>query len=508
MIYLGFKVRISTTGLTLRDMASLFFTPPEPQGPVCSGLDLSSSLAPSPAGPGPKLRDSCYACAASKVKCPKEKPSCLRCQNRGLNCEYIVTRRVGRRHDSRASVGGRETAPSNTTGQATARPSAATSSGVHITDMSPMAPAAAWFSPATAAGCDSIPAFVGAEHSPRSGFGCTCTTGLLSNFPASVESAITSNTPSGKDSSMGDCFFSNMSRFPGPTKPQDGLARSNSLSGQSEDTQSLFDVSSSFHGAASRQRSIPSSFASPTAMNPPSAGLLRGSIVSTSSHLEESACGCFMQALNIMRQLSIPPVNKCQRTPGYPKPPVLPSIRTTITKNETITKAIGEMLLCPCSQDTYLITFFLLALFKILSWYGAAARRKLPLNSDGDEEVNHERRHSRRLSHSHHSSSEASRLGYQDSVDGYATEDQELSRMVAQLVLGELHRVQRLISQITTRLDEIKGKTGLTTAGGNHEGEFLTGSPLSASILCQLGVDLKERLRTLSLEIVDLLMQE
>ncbi|KAJ5618466.1 Aflatoxin biosynthesis regulatory protein [Penicillium herquei] len=53
-----------------------------------------------PLVPGrPKLRDSCNACAVSKVKCSREKPTCSRCMRRGSNCEYLVTRRAGRRTD-------------------------------------------------------------------------------------------------------------------------------------------------------------------------------------------------------------------------------------------------------------------------------------------------------------------------------------------------------------------------------------------------------------------------
>ncbi|OJJ77421.1 hypothetical protein ASPBRDRAFT_25088 [Aspergillus brasiliensis CBS 101740] len=47
----------------------------------------------------PKLRDSCNACSASKFKYNRDKPICARCAKRGLACEYLVTRRAGRKHD-------------------------------------------------------------------------------------------------------------------------------------------------------------------------------------------------------------------------------------------------------------------------------------------------------------------------------------------------------------------------------------------------------------------------
>nr|A0A5B8YUX3.1 RecName: Full=Transcriptional regulator GME11370; AltName: Full=Dibenzodioxocinones biosynthesis cluster protein GME11370 [Pestalotiopsis microspora]QED41501.1 C6 transcription factor [Pestalotiopsis microspora] len=58
--------------------------------------------SPSPPRAEPKLRDSCHACAASKLKCSKEKPSCARCLKRNKPCQYLVTRRAGRHHGSRS----------------------------------------------------------------------------------------------------------------------------------------------------------------------------------------------------------------------------------------------------------------------------------------------------------------------------------------------------------------------------------------------------------------------
>ena len=44
----------------------------------------------------PKLRASCDACAASKVKCSKEHPICARCNANGLQCIYGVSRKHGK----------------------------------------------------------------------------------------------------------------------------------------------------------------------------------------------------------------------------------------------------------------------------------------------------------------------------------------------------------------------------------------------------------------------------
>ncbi|KAK6858848.1 hypothetical protein PG995_004701 [Apiospora arundinis] len=47
-----------------------------------------------------RLRDSCQACAASKVKCSKDKPTCSRCESRYMPCQYFAIKRPGRRRDN------------------------------------------------------------------------------------------------------------------------------------------------------------------------------------------------------------------------------------------------------------------------------------------------------------------------------------------------------------------------------------------------------------------------
>ncbi|KAK6068444.1 major facilitator superfamily transporter [Seiridium cupressi] len=57
---------------------------------------------PLPLKAEPKLRDSCHACAESKLKCSKEKPACARCIKRNKTCRYLVTRRAGRSQSKHA----------------------------------------------------------------------------------------------------------------------------------------------------------------------------------------------------------------------------------------------------------------------------------------------------------------------------------------------------------------------------------------------------------------------
>ncbi|KAL6238455.1 hypothetical protein BDW75DRAFT_20797 [Aspergillus navahoensis] len=49
--------------------------------------------------PCTRLRDSCVACAVSKLKCSKQRPACSRCEARGIDCQYFFARRPGRRRE-------------------------------------------------------------------------------------------------------------------------------------------------------------------------------------------------------------------------------------------------------------------------------------------------------------------------------------------------------------------------------------------------------------------------
>ncbi|KAL6694323.1 hypothetical protein J3F84DRAFT_400850 [Trichoderma pleuroticola] len=73
-------------------------------------------MLPRPGSETTKLRTSCQTCALVKVKCTKEKPTCSRCKNRGIACQYFVVKRPGRR---RQVVGGTSTATNSTSLTAT-----------------------------------------------------------------------------------------------------------------------------------------------------------------------------------------------------------------------------------------------------------------------------------------------------------------------------------------------------------------------------------------------------
>jgi hypothetical protein len=84
--------------------------------------------------------------------------------------------------------------------------------------------------------------------------------------------------------------------------------------------------------------------------------------------------------------------------------------------------------------------------------------------------------------------------------------------MAAQLVLGELHSVQRLVNALAKRLEEARSRMGSDPGQQSQSGSGLTsGVPgaqvqaFSATTLVQLEGDLRTRLRVLCKETVDVL---
>lgn len=226
------------------------------------------------------------------------------------------------------------------------------------------------------------------------------------------------------------------------------------------------------------------------------------------SHPTDSPCFCLFRALGLMKQLFPSPstASTTSATPGLDQSTTLPTIQAVIAKNERTIEAVSTMLQCSCSQDGYLLAIMSLIIFKVLDWYAAAAP-KTPPAGDGNHRVRTPRTSfSRCLSHS-----EQVILG-PAVVGSYRLDGEDLARMAAQLVLSELHRVQRLVNQLSTKLKVQAAKndgmanTPISSVSENADSE--TTLSLSAVMLDQLEVDLRKRLRTLSLEIVEGLRRE
>ncbi|KAK4168176.1 aflatoxin regulatory protein-domain-containing protein [Cladorrhinum sp. PSN259] len=393
---------------------------------------------------GPKLRDSCHACASSKVKCHKEKPTCSRCAKRGITCEYFVTRRGGRHgtnHERRATI---------STGTSTAPPMSSwfdSNSMLSTTDfaVTPMVQVPSHHPSPT--------------HTPRTNSSASINTAnFIVDDVCPVDPALSSDI---------DSFF----------------ASPISLS----DTD-LFNQSDLFSGIDSASTSLDTFFLMDESLSapittPPSP-MYNGSSSSSSLDHHQDGC-CLVKALGLMKELFPNSSTACSSVSSSPKQQDSMSLggdshpmamQTVINQNRRTVEAVGSILSCSCSRDGYLLSVLALIVFKVLRWYAAAAGKTLPAATLAETVLQTPTR-----------------------VGSYSLEGEHSAHMAAKLVLSELHRVQRLVSMLSERL-RTSHSADLDTGG--------MASPFSAAVLDQLGVDLKKQLKGLSRDIVEGLRKE
>lgn len=204
-----------------------------------------------------------------------------------------------------------------------------------------------------------------------------------------------------------------------------------------------------------------------------------------------SGC-CLLQAIALLRQLFTNLSAGCSRSTSPSSTEdsknfvsTHSNLESIISKNKQTIETVTTILNCPCSQDAYLLAIMTLIVFKVINWYSTIAR---------DSHANREppgRRHS--ISGSMHE-----------------VEEEDDGRVAGQLILSELHCVQRLVSQLSRRLkaDSVRSSMGqlLPDEIGSVPGADSDGwVPFSAAMLDQLEADLRKGLRTLFSEIVSML---
>ena len=268
------------------------------------------------------------------------------------------------------------------------------------------------------------------------------------------------------------------------------------VAGISNGPASLFDAFTIFEEAVS------DGFTFSTPQSLPEGSTMTSSEISSFQGLfaVDHNCFCLARALRLMKQLFPNPSTPCTSLTGQglDKTISAPTIQSVIAKNEHALGSINEMLQCSCSQDGYLLTILSLIVFKVLGWY-AAAVRKTPCSDDDHSVESSHRSHSRSPSHSEQVVQDPVAVG------SYCIEGKDPERMAMQLVLSKLHRVQRLLNQLSTKLRVQAARGGEGTdipnsmSSGFKGGE--TSLRLSAVMVDQFELELRKRLKDLSSEI-------
>ncbi|KAL4913098.1 aflatoxin regulatory protein-domain-containing protein [Aspergillus aurantiobrunneus] len=428
------------------------------------------------------LRDSCIHCANSKVKCNKEKPVCSRCVRRRLVCEYKVSRRTGRTSRAVNPVSGVATA-TRTTETSTTPPTLhlpgpcinATSSILSTTLITSCPQQTSLLTPIT-----TLPV---SQSSPEH---CMPQTpdlwrSLLSSSPFNADvGRLSSFIPIGTD--VGDMFST------ATESPQFDSCDIDSLPAQS-----LGDSVSAIEHPP---------FPTPA----PSDTNVAGPGGTTSSHL---TC-CLTTILDIFKGLFPNAPATCQRPSGQQHPDKARMIETVVSENKQIIDIINSVLGCPCSHDGYVISLVSLSVLKIMDCHIAAARDRIPVADDnmgwGRDVPACTGRGSPSTFH---------QVVRSPAVVGrFCIYGRNQNHMPAQLVVTELHRVQRLANVLSSRLESIRLSTCLSSPSAlgskistdtidNSFSAAIRPSPLSGSTFLQLEKDLRQRLRAISSETME-----
>lgn len=433
--------------------------------------------------PGPKLRDSCHVCAASKVKCDKEKPTCARCIKRGVTCEYFATKRAGRKHDNRAN----ENRPSDTTNATQTLPGSASSTSPE-------------------AGVLTSPSLIQPSRGQLMSSYSDIAPDLLSPVDTAWSSMLTND--------FNDFSASPLALSVQETFESESIAQPYTNSGGVVNNSLLdFDVNGDFNFMTEDAFSFIDKAVSelPSVSKPLSPPNSRGSTTSDAPCFQdfrsESSCSCLIRALGLLKQLFPDASTACARArmqPSENNTCQLPTIQCVLVENEQAIDAVSTMLQCQCSQDEYLLAIISLIVFKVLGWYAAAARQT-PV-TDGSRSPAMSNPDPRQLSSPH-----SEQVLQSPAVAGsYSIDGEDQGRMAAQLVLSKLHRVQQLVNVLSQQLKGHRTRDGTITPNSAADGtdtppDRESTSHFSERMLEQLEADLRKRLRALSLDIVDTL---
>ncbi|KAG6055210.1 hypothetical protein E4U17_003118 [Claviceps sp. LM77 group G4] len=457
-----------------------------------------------------KLRETCHACSLSKVRCSKEKPSCSRCAKRGVTCEYIVTKRPGRKRDPTKSAGLTSSRCKSfdaaSAGPNNSNANCAWLEDVLLTDMDgtgggstshayldstqtdtdlPML----W--PLTAnEGVDiagDMSDFLMPLITPLS---CTFTARTPDFLSAAADVSAPITPPNNYDDKNNNQPMQDGSNVMQLLLP-DGVRGGHVAEYAAQEASSI-----EFHSSCSSRSlsSVPESILS-------SSKIAGNSDFGSGS----SSCECLIKALDIMAKISSTDLAVTPDTPSTRRNSVQdeavvaghgqtsPLLHATFMANKQTIEALSNMLHGSCQENVYLLTCMSMIVFKVLRRYETAAGQSMSAGVLDVYEAAHPR------------------LGDLDR--------DSLRRTAAQLVLGELHLVQQLVSRLSRRLQlSMDNKTPNDGADSELSDSTLASrvltldddnkadaSAFSAATLSQMEHDLRNGLARLSSNIINML---
>ncbi|KAL4926162.1 uncharacterized protein BDV17DRAFT_293783 [Aspergillus undulatus] len=476
-----------------------------------------------------KLRDSCHACATSKIKCPKEKPSCSKCVARGIKCQYFFAKRPGRRREN--STGGNPnscTSKNNTSFHTSSSNSKSNTDQESQTDRSrdgdiieiaapsPRPVAASPVSlPETISFLNTPPDYtISISSMPDTAVG-TCSSNLFSTIG---DSNLFAHLPDfDPDINDMDFVFADPLDFERPLVDGDGAIRPSNDIGSlliPDKSMNLSLGTSDINDLVSASLTGPSGAPSLASSSVQTPSIARSSVVRATT--TNSPCGCVAQALDLLKTLSSAQCSLVSKFTGTDlalpwsnvnDPGVAESV---LSENKNYIQAVTSMLSClSCAENAFQLAIISMIGLKILERYASAARTQSSGSRAGSVEPDTGLRSASSIISSSSTDHYMRALGRTYNKDGTAN-----GRVPARLVLGELHRVQRLVNQLSPKLKGPKGGNGRgldQECSGRHRGaadnDRTVATFFSSRTLAQMESDLRESLSSLSADIINRLRQ-
>jgi hypothetical protein len=450
---------------------------------------------------GSKLRDSCQACSISKVKCSKEKTTCSRCAKRGTRCEYFVTKRPGRKQEGRSgdktsnalkesqTVFERSTAQDlpNVNSASQLQDSNWPLSGMSVSSWPDIgSPHLLQAFPQQTTPHSSSSIFSGLLSPASSSISCT-----IPDFTTEFDDTLGFPLTFSKSPSLNNLIRTQLSPKSSETVIKEGsVSSSTTASINHEDTLSIFGTSN-----LDRQYSSTLDDCSPT---PSLTYQERQS--SFGVHGFDSSCSCPIRAVDILGLYFSTSMNGAISSQEQSNDTKSHNVQKVILQNKQTLEALTGMLHCSCSQESNLIVIMALILSRVLNYYKSAAHSSSSTYATGWFTPS---LHSVDSIHLLEQTPPFTTLGK------YSARDEKSTRMTAQLVLSELHRVQRFLSQFSQKIKAFKPDRDLASLmGTSNQPDVLlfdekAFSLFSYSTLDQIGPQLHKRLELISTEIIN-----
>ncbi|KAF2199917.1 hypothetical protein GQ43DRAFT_449907 [Delitschia confertaspora ATCC 74209] len=319
-----------------------------------------------------KLRASCDACSRAKVKCDKVRPTCHRCGNMGICCNYSPSMRLGKPRKPRNPDGSiiRDVSPASSCGRLGPRPDMIprTSTSTSTTDSSP----------------EPIDPYIYGPATPEAPYPDVFMTGFDGSQSPYSDAGSFAHNWSGDDMmyhsppSMEPLFTHVMPQFPPPSSPH-GHVRSTSVQSHPEVFHQM-DQSPSIHSAPyfgmEQQRPLPpyaptkEIFAPVPA--PPPAPVMPAPLPTPPTSATIQSHDCTQFAFSTLNSLYSPPTSQPEAS-DFGASPNLPTLDTVLATNKSAIDKVFVLLSCPCSTNPHFSTTIAFTIMKILSWYQAVA---------------------------------------------------------------------------------------------------------------------------------------